>query len=348
MTMAYPRTQPIPEATLSVGPAETCGSGDVMRSLLDRFGTNRTAWVAFGLMVLLAAAAVLAVPRGAVDVGRPGSGPGATGVASLDAYRGLGTWVDLYDTRAWADPAVAVRDMAGHGVRTLFIETANSSSTSGLVHPAELATFITEAHARHMFVVAWYLPNLRAGSVDLARITQAIDFLTPDGQRFDSFALDIESTAVKPVTLRNLGLGTLSKQVRDLVGPGYPLGAIIPSPVGLRSKKGYWSGFPYATLATTYDVILPMHYYTFSDHDPAMAYTSTIANMRELRAQPGLATSPVHMIGGISGASSAAEVRQLVRGARETGCIGASMYGWTGTSAAAWRELASVNASATP
>ena len=123
---------------------------------------------------------------------------------------------------------------------------------------------------------------------------------------------------------------------------------IIPSPVGLSTKKGYWSDFPYAMLASTYDVFLPMHYYTFSTHNPTLAYTSTLSNMRVLRAQAGCATAPVHMIGGISGKSSAAEVQQLVRAARETGCVGASVYGWAGTSAAAWRELASLNTSTTP
>jgi len=70
--------------------------------------------------------------------------------------------------------------------------------------------------------------------------------------------------------------------------------------------------------------------------------------MRVLRAQPGCATAPVHMIGGISNKSSPAQVEQFVRAAREMGCIGASLYGWKGTSVAAWRELAAVNTSATP
>jgi len=182
-------------------------------------------------------------------------------------------------------------------------------------------------------VVAWYLPNLRAGSVDFERVMQAIDFKTPDGQAFDSFALDIESTVVKPVSLRNQGLTTLSQQVRARVGPDYALGAIIPSPAGISTKKGFWSDFPYAMLATTYDVFLPMHYYSFSSHSAAAPHISTSSNMAVLRAQPGCATTPVHMIGGISDKSSAVQVEQFVRAVRETGCIGASLYGWKGTSA---------------
>ena len=296
--------------------------------------------------LLLVAGAWLLIARPADRL--PTSGPASTPASRLDPYRGLGTWVDLFDTRAWADPAAAVRDMASHGVRTIFIETANAASTSGLVHPTGLGTFITEAHARHIYVVAWYLPNLRADSVDFDRVMQAIDFKTADGQSFDSFALDIESTVVKPVSLRNLGLAALSQQVRARVGRNYALGAIIPSPVGIATKKGFWSDFPYAALATTYDVFLPMNYYSFSSRSAAAPHTSTTSNMRVLRAQPGCATTPVHMIGGISNKSSAAQVEQFVRAARETGCIGASLYGWKGTSAAAWRALAAVGTSATP
>ena len=41
------------------------------------------------------------------------------------SYRGLGTWVDLYDAKAWDHPASAVSDMRAHGVRTLYLETSN-------------------------------------------------------------------------------------------------------------------------------------------------------------------------------------------------------------------------------
>lgn len=267
---------------------------------------------------------------------------------SLIAYRGLGSWVDLYDARAWEDPAAAVADMASHGVRTIFVETANSSSASGLVHPAELRAFITEAHKQRMYVVAWYLPNLRADSVDYERVLQAIEFTTADGQTFDSFALDIESTAVKSEPLRNEGLAALSEKIRARVGPSYKLGGIIPSPLDLSRKKGFWNDFPYATVAKTYDVLLPMNYYSFNIHEPAPTYDAMVVNMRVLRAQRGCASIPVHMIGGIAEDSSAAQVGQFVLAARDTGCIGASLYGWAGTTAAEWRELTAMKRVPTP
>ena len=260
----------------------------------------------------------------------------------VDAYRGLGAWVDLWDARAWRDPAATVSDMNSHGVNTIYIETATAKSATGLVNPSALRTFITEAHARHMYVVAWYFPSMKPGSVDYGRVVQTVEFKTGDGQRFDSVALDIESSDVKPFGARNRGLAALSRMIRNRVGPSYPLGAIIPPPVGLEKKTGFWDIFPYATVAESYDVILPMAYYTYHVHTAAQTRADVIANMRLLRAQPGCSKIPVHLIGGIAGSSSSAEVRQFARAARTTGCIGASLYDWVGTNDAKWRELEAV------
>jgi len=276
-------------------------------------------------------------PTGAASLSTPtGSGP------SLDAYQGLGSWVDIYDSRAWKFPKAAVQDMASHGVRTLYVETGNFGGSAPLNNPAALRTFITEAHANNMKVVAWYLPDMKAKSVDFERIKQAIQFTTPDGQKFDSFALDIESTAIVSDSARNRGLKNLSAKIRTLVGPSYPLGAIIPSPVGMSKKQGYWNTFPYATVAGIYDVFLPMSYYTYHGNNAKAAYADTISNVRILRAQPGCAEVPIHMIGGIAEDSSTGEVQAFVSAVRETQCFGASLYGWPGTNDPKWKALSAL------
>lgn len=261
---------------------------------------------------------------------------------SLDAYRGLGSWVDLYDTRAWKDPAATVRDMAKHGVRTLYVETANFNAPSAIYKPAAQREFITEAHAHHMRVVAWYLPSIKPGSVDMSRIREAIEFETADGQRFDSFALDIEATEVHSVSARNRDLEALSKEIRSMVGPKYELGAIIPSPVGLKRKHGFWDHFPYTMLPKYYDVILPMGYYSFHTSSASGAYSDARGNVRIIRSQPGCSTIPIHLIGGIAENSNGREVRAFVRGVNDDKLIGASLYGWPGTSAEEWKALSAV------
>ena len=288
----------------------------------------------------VASASVAAAP---VAPPVPAPAPPVPSGPSVDAYRGMGIWVDIYDDSAFKDPAAVVADMASHGVRTLYIETGNSRSQGDVFKPAQQQQFITEAHAHNMKIVAWYLPDLKDLAKDYRRVNQAINLTTADGQKFDSFALDIESSAVSPSSARNKALATLSQQIHDSVGPTYPLGAIIPSPVGL-AKGNSWPSFPYTSLARLYDVFVPMSYYTYHGNGAQAAYEDTRGNVRILRAQPGCSTIPIHLIGGIAENSSAAELGQFVRAANEGGCIGASFYSWPGTTAAHWAELKAVRA----
>jgi len=307
-----------------------------MRTLLQRYRW----WLLGGLAGLTLTAAIAL----AVSAGHRGGGtapaPQRSG-AAVDSYRGLGSWVDLWDTRAWKDPAATIADMASHGVRTVYVQTGTARSASGVSNEPAMREFISEAHARQMYVVAWYLPNLKTGSVDFQRLVQAVEFRTNDGQGFDSVALDIESTAVKSISARNANLATLSRKLRSRVGTDYPLGAIIPSPVGITKQTGFWNVFPYSTVAKYYDVILPMAYYTFHGHTGTQARTDALTNMTLLRAQPGCAAVPVHLIGGVVGDSSSAEVREFTSAARESGCIGASLYDWAGTTRSQWKALTS-------
>ena len=296
-------------------------------------------------MVAVTAVAIAATSMLLADTSAPPT-PTAKRVSaapSIDAYRGLGSWVDMFDARAWADPEATVNDMASHGVRTLFIETGNSTSKTAVFEPQAQETFIRTAHIRGMKVVAWYLPDMRDLTYDYDRIAQTIAFETSDGQHFDSFALDIESTKVTPEVARNRALNRLSQKIRALVGQSYPLGAIIPSPVGIAKQVHYWDTLPYASIAKTYDVFVPMGYYTYHGHGASAVASDTAGNIRILRAQPGCATVPIHLIGGLAEKSNPAEVQAFADATVQSGCIGASLYGWVGTSASDWKALQGVN-----
>src|SRR5918996_4704051 len=95
---------------------------------------------------------------------------GGPGSPSLEAYRGLASWVDLFEERAWRRPGRAVADMAAHGVRTLFLETSNYSQRRTVVNRAAVGRFIDAAHDRGMAVVAWYLPGFSDVRRDLRRV----------------------------------------------------------------------------------------------------------------------------------------------------------------------------------
>src|SRR5450759_4617240 len=294
-----------------------------------------------GLLLLIAGLTVLI---GLVAAAARPQASAAAGSASITAYRGLGTWVDMYDSRAWDDPAAAVKDMALHGVRTLYIETANyhNPQSASMFKPAAMTAFIQQCHALKIKIVAWYLPGFTDLDKDYKRSRAAIDYRTADGQKFDSFALDIEASIVKPASTRSARLKTLSAKLRKAVGKAYPLGGIIPSPAGMKINSSYWPGFPYKAVAEVYDVIVAMGYYTYHGDGYSHAYNETRENVRIVREQTGRPTIPIHVIAGVGSKSSVSETRAYVRALRETGCLGGSMYDWATTSAANWLRLASV------
>ena len=108
------------------------------------------------------------------------------------AYAGLGTWIDVYDGRAWVTPDSTAAAIRARGVRTLYLQTSNSNRSADLVRPAGLGRLVDAAHARGLRVVAWYLPTLVRPGRDLRRALAAIRFRTQTEGSFDSFALDIE------------------------------------------------------------------------------------------------------------------------------------------------------------
>jgi hypothetical protein len=296
----------------------------------------------FNVFVALVATAVcVTVLGGAAALPQAASAASAP----IFSYRGLGTWVDMYDARAWDNPSAAVKDMKAHGVRTLYLETANYHNPAGsapMFRPADAGKLIEAAHAQGIKVVAWYLPGFSDLTKDWKRTKAAIDFRSAGGQRFDSFTLDIEASIVKNVGTRNARLRRLSERIRAYVGHKYPLGACTPSPAGMAKNATYWPGFPFKMLAGIYDVFVPMGYYTYHGDGYANAYSDTRDNIRIIREKTGRPTVPIHVIAGDAAKSSVTETTAYVRALRENGALGGSMYDWATTSDANWTVLQSV------
>ena len=244
-----------------------------------------------------------------------------------DPYAGVGTWVSIFmDT--WDDPREHVRRMHERGVTTLYLQTSSSQTpaNSKIFKPATVATFIDAAHSRGMNVVAWYLPPLANVPAEYDRAMAAIRFRTTTGQRFDGFALDIEPSATTPgVAERNENLLRLSRKLRRAVGEYYPLGAIIPSPVGMRRAENYWPRFPYQELGRSYDAILPMSYSTYRVNGPEATYEYTRKNIAILRDHYG-PRMRIHVIGGEADALNRRETRAFMRAVNDMSVGGASLW----------------------
>ena len=268
---------------------------------------------------------------------------GAAAAPSLEPYRGLGTWVNIYDDRQLAAPEATVAAIQARGVRTIFLETANFKQRADLVRPDRLSRILDAAHARGMAVVAWYLPGFAAGGRDLRRSLAAIRFRSAGGGAFDSFALDIEWSGVTPVSLRNRRALALSDRLRREVGPDYALGAIIPNPRGMELRRDYWQPFPYAELAGVYDVFVPMVYSTYRGDGARVVTRDVSRSMTILRTATGRPDVPIHLIGGLGDEFSAAEARAFARNVAAYRPIGWGLYDFSVTAPSAWAALRSLS-----
>ena len=298
------------------------------------------------VVVVLAALAISAT------VGSPAPSAGPARSAGPTAFRGLGTWVDVYDygprfqSSSVTLPAVtpaSVDDMARLGVKTIYFQAAQDDrrSEGDLVDRRLVGAFLRRAHQRGVKVVAWYLPHFADVDRDLRHIRAMYDFRT-QGERFDGIALDVEWTNdVTDVARRNRALVQLATRARRLV-TGVPLGAIVLEPVLIEDvNPAYWPDFPWTQLRRAFDVWLPMSYWTnrsqASGWRDSLRYTTE--NVRRLRARLGDRTATVHAIGGIADRASAADYAGFVAAARRTGAIGWSVYDYATTSSSAWPRL---------
>jgi hypothetical protein len=262
---------------------------------------------------------------------------------ATEPYEGLGTWIDIYDTNVWERPVHAVRSMAAHGVRTIYLQSSNYHRNRPFVHAEGVEAIVDAAHRRGLEVVAWYLPGFRDPSLDLHRAVRTIRFETPSGNRFDSFALDIESSEVRRPDLRTARLLRMSAAIRRAAGDEYPLGAIVTSPDRLvRTDPHFWPGFPWRRLAGTYDVFLPMTYYTYRVEGPRAAAWYTAQNVQIIRRQTTGLNVPIHVVGGISFDATAPETQGFVQTVLEWDVIGASYYTFPGITVDQWRALSAL------
>ena len=287
-------------------------------------------------------------------VGLVSSSPAGAGEreVDLDPFRGLGTWVDVYDyvpgfPADGGPPPVtvdAIDDMAALGVRTLYLQAAQDDAriTGSTVDAKLLGSFLRRAHDAGLRVVAWYLPKLADVDADLRRI-RALDDFRSRGERFDAVALDVEWTqGVPDPKARGDALVALSKRARRAVDEDTALGAIVLEPVLIEDvNPRYWPGFPWHRVLPYYDVWLPMSYWTnrleSSGFNDGFAYTDE--NLKRIRKRLGDDDAVVHAVGGVADSAAAVDYDGFVRAARRRDVIGWSVYDFNTTTSAVWARL---------
>jgi len=257
---------------------------------------------------------------------------------TISVYGGLGVWVDAFDlSPSYAgdgDPPLTpdvVDEWADVGVRTVYVQAARADDRSPgvLLERDVLAELLVRAHAADMLVVGWYLPTFADVGADLERLL-AIASFEAFGHRFDGVAVDIEQVeAVPDAGERSARLVSLSQQLRD-ARPGEALGAIVPPAAQLEVvNPSLWPRFPWRALETSYDVWLPMAYWsTRAGSRYADPYVYVEESVRRMRANLGRADVVVHPVGGIGDAVAAPDLDAFARALADTGALGGSIYDW--------------------
>jgi hypothetical protein len=270
------------------------------------------------------------------DLLRAGAEPART----TETYGGLGVWIDAFDfdpayQAEGREPAVGpevVADLVDLGVRTIYLQAAriDDRAEGRLLDQDLLAGFLVEAHAAGIDVVGWYLPLFADVDADLDRLLAVAGFEVL-GHRFDGVAVDIEYVdAVPDHVARSERLVELSQRLRD-ARPGEVLAAIVPPPVQLEVvNPTYWRDFPWRALDTSYDVWLPMAYWTTRSADSGYrdGYRYAEESVRRLRNNLGRQDVVVHVIGGIGDQTTVGDLEAFRRALEDTGAIGGSIYDW--------------------
>jgi hypothetical protein len=310
----------------------------------------RRSWRWFGAPI--AAILAIAVTGTAITSSSVGASAMGSKAANVRAFRGLGTWVDVYDygpkfqgnagSLTAVTPA-SVDDMARLGVKTIYLQASQDDTRSEgtLVDRKLVGEILRSAHSRGVKVVAWYLPHFADVDRDLRHIEAMYRFRNK-GERFDGIALDLEwINDVKDTDKRNHALLDVAKRSRRLVTQ-VPLGAIVLEPVLLEDvNPGYWPKFPWKRLQTSFDVWMPMSYWTNrsepSGWKDGFRYTSE--NISRVRSDLGDRNALVSVIGGIADQASPGDIAGFVRAAKLRRAIGWSMYDYVTTSSSAWPRL---------
>jgi hypothetical protein len=308
------------------------------------------------LAVAVAAAVFLATYAGSTLLRH---GPSPPRRRDVTVYAGLGAWVDTYDyVNTYAGNALTVTPgtvdyLATRGVKTIYLQAArnDSKTPTGLIAADVLTPILQRAHAKGIAVVGWSTPRFTDVAFDLDRLVKIADFQNKS-QRFDGIAVDIEDNETNPdAVTRSQNLLTLSKQLRSHVGPDVALGAIVMPAVQLDVvNPAFWPAFPWRELRDSYDVWMPMTYWTTRDADTEWrdAEHYTTESVRLMREHLEDQAARVHPIGGIADKTTPDQVAGFVRALAATASIGGSLYDAATTSPELWPSLAPLPAALTP
>ena len=275
-----------------------------------------------------AAPTTTAVPETTTTPPAPPQPPNLRGAVPA----GKGMWIYIPEMANGGNPQAIVAQAVGAGLTHIYVRTG--SSKTGFYAGPFLDALLPVAHAAGIRVYGWDFPYLDDVGADVQRALQAIKYGTPTGDRIDGFAADIELRSmgvnISPATAADYGA-----RLRDPIGWGYPLVAVVPRPTA--ALKGY----PYEQVTQVFDAIAPMIYWMQTD--PKYAVDLAFDRLGGLgkpiipvgQAYDGVAE------GGPPGVPSPAMIERFMEASVARGATSVSFWSWQHANDDAWKAIAS-------
>ena len=173
----------------------------------------------------------------------------------------------------------------------------------------------------------------------------------PNIANVDGLSIDIETSRVKDLSVRNQRIVDYSAALRTLVPGRLVTGTVLP-PVDTDSPTyKLWPKLPYTSIAPFYDGWVIMGYWTVWKPESGWrdGYRYTQENIARLRSYLGRPDVPIHYAGGVGGSALKAwDIGGMVKAVQEAGVLGASVYDWGVTDASYYPYLWGVRSVADP
>ncbi len=254
----------------------------------------------------------------------------------LDPFRGKGMWF-TYGLLATSPVTAIVAAARAAGLSHLYVEVARSNK--GYYGGAGLRALLPAAHRAGIRVIAWVYPFLRNLPSDVAMTLAASREMAPGGDRPDGVVADVEENRGESA-VRAYG-----QLLRAMLGPNRPL-AIATYPPQWAAGTTY----PFATVALTWNVIIPMDYWHLrpGPYKAATVYSFVAESIRLIRAATS-PTEPIAVLGQMfdlqnSGRDSPTtpEIAAAGAAAHDGGALGVSFFEWAHATPSEWDALAAL------
>lgn len=234
-------------------------------------------------------------------------------IAPVGLADGPGVWVNLW---SYPDSDVEAYCLKLHnsGIRNLFVQTSRSN-TESIRQPEILGALLDTCHKYKIRVIAWSFLELADPEADAKKLIDAARFRSPNGRSFDAIAPNLEKD------LNAAKVERLSKALRAELGQGYPMIAVVFSPLNKAPQVAFT---PWKLIDKYYDVIAPMDYWNskYAKLEPYSYTRDTVKKVRELCGRPDV---ELHIIGdGMK--THAPAIKEFMRACRDTSVTSASLY----------------------